>query len=256
MFTDAQTVTFECSLDGSPFTSCGYGLFGSKSYPGPLATGRHRFEVRASSGDALSAATPFTWTIVQGTPDSGCGHDASPGRCGGSAGTGTGTGSHDARPPGTGSGSDSSQGGGQPPTGGSQGSGSTGGTPPSTDQPAAGGEVSFRVSGDVTGLAPGVTRTITLTVTNPNTVPIYVTMLEVAIAGDSKPSGCSSSANVVVHQATGITSAAPLTIPAGGTVEVSTFPRAPRITFRNLASSQDACRNKTFALTYTGSAHS
>jgi len=60
----------------------------------------------------------------------------------------------------------------------------------------------------------------------------------------------------VLYQATGISSAAPVTVPAGGAVAVTTFPRAPKIGFRNLRFNQDACKKATFWLTYTGSAHS
>jgi hypothetical protein len=115
--------------------------------------------------------------------------------------------------------------------------------------------MSFRISGDVTGLAPGATSVIALTLTNPNSVRIRVTRVTVAVSGDSSPPGCSSAKNLVLHQATGIRSEAPVVIPARGSVKLTTFPRAPRIGFRNLEASQEACKGKSFRLTYSGSAH-
>lgn len=259
-FSTPRTVTFECSLDGSGFSRCGYGLVGSKSYPGPLGVRRHTFEVRSATSRGVSAAASFSWTIVGSTPGQPC--VGGTGACGENGGAGQGA--DGGKPPAGGADGGSSPGGGQPgggqaPTGsepgegGSEGDGSEGS---GTGEAPSGEEFSFHIAGGVTGLAPGVTRTLTLTLTNPNTVPIFVTRLIVAISADSKPSGCSSATNIVLHQATGITSGAPLRIPAKGTVRVSRPPLAPRISFRNLASNQDACKKKSFTLVYTGSAHS
>jgi hypothetical protein len=108
----------------------------------------------------------------------------------------------------------------------------------------------------VSGLAPGASTVIALTLTNPNAVRIRVTRVSVAVSADSSPAGCTSAKNLVLHQATGISSRAPVTIEAQSSVTLDTFPRAPMIGFRNLATSQDDCRGKSFRLTYTGSAHS
>ena len=113
----------------------------------------------------------------------------------------------------------------------------------------------FAISGSVSGLVPGATKVIVLRLANPNSVPIHVTRVTVAVSAESSKPGCSS-ANLVLYQATGISSAAPVTVPARGGVTVTTFPRAPKIGFRNLRSNQDACKNATFGLVYTGSAHS
>jgi len=113
----------------------------------------------------------------------------------------------------------------------------------------------FRISGDVRGLAPGATSVITLTLTNPNSVRIRVTRVTVDVSPESSPPGCSSAANLVLQQATGISAAAPVVVPAHGAVTLTTFPRAPRIGFRNLQTSQESCKGKSFRLTYTGKAH-
>ena len=211
MFTDAQTVTFECSLDASPFTTCGDGVFGSKAYPGPLRLGRHTFAVRATAAGHVSAPASYEWTIVaQAHNDT------------------------DGNPDGSGSS------GAQPSAG-----------PASTSEP-----MPFDVSGSVEGLAPGITKTIVLTLRNPNADPIYVTSITVEISASSTPPGCASSANLSLRQATGITSANPVEVPAGGSVVLGSAPRAPELTFTDLPSNQDVCKDKTFALSYTGSAHS
>lgn len=56
-------VTFQCSLDGSPFAACGSTRPSTKVYPGPLPTGTHTFAVRAVSGSQTSAPTTANWTI-------------------------------------------------------------------------------------------------------------------------------------------------------------------------------------------------
>jgi hypothetical protein len=63
VYTDTQSVTFECSRDGGGFTSCGGpGTSGSKAYSG-LTAGSHTFAVRARSGTLASSATAFSWLI-------------------------------------------------------------------------------------------------------------------------------------------------------------------------------------------------
>jgi len=123
------------------------------------------------------------------------------------------------------------------------------------DVAQAGGS-SFNIAGGVGNLMPGVDSAIRLTLTNPNGVPIYVTALTVTIAADSTPAGCSSANNVQLTQSNA-SSADPITVPARGSVTLTSAPRAPIIMLRNLPGvNQDACKNKRFALTYSGSARS
>jgi hypothetical protein len=114
----------------------------------------------------------------------------------------------------------------------------------------------FHVSGNVSGLAPGVLKVIVLRLENPSSVPIEVTRVRVSVSAASSPSGCSSGANLVVQQAVGITAGDPVAVPARGSVTLARYPRAPRIALRDLGTNQDACKGKTFRLTYAGSAHS
>ncbi len=114
----------------------------------------------------------------------------------------------------------------------------------------------FDISGSVRGLTPGATKVLMLRVSNPGSVPIEVTSVRVSVSAGSTPPGCSSTANLVLHQPVGITAAAPVAVPARGSVTLSRFPRAPRIALRDLRTNQEACKGTTFGLSYTGSAHS
>ena len=133
---------------------------------------------------------------------------------------------------------------------GGEGDGS--GTGASEDGPSE----RFEISGDVDGLAPGVTKTIALTVRNPNADPIYVTAISVGISEGSTPAGCASATNIVLAQPTAITWSSPVLVPAHGSVVLDAPPRAPRISFVDLPRNQDVCKGKSFELTYSGSAHS
>jgi hypothetical protein len=114
----------------------------------------------------------------------------------------------------------------------------------------------FQVTGSLSGLTIGRTTPITITLTNPNTVAIYVTSLSVSIASDSTPSGCLTASNIALVQPSGISSSTPFTIPASSSV-VLPVAQSPTITLINRPDvNQDVCKNKSFALTYGGSAHS
>ena len=126
----------------------------------------------------------------------------------------------------------------------------------SGDDVAQTGGAAFKITGDVANLMPGVATAIPLTLTNPNDVPIYVTVLTVSMAADSTPAGCSSANNVQLTQSNA-SSADPITVPARGSVTLTSAPRAPKIMLLNQPGvNQDVCKNKSFALTYAGSARS
>ena len=112
----------------------------------------------------------------------------------------------------------------------------------------------FTITGGVSGLEPGLTLPITLTLSNPNSVRIYVTRLLVSVSANSTRLGCDKS-NLEITQSDA-SSPDPITVPAKGKVTLTGAPLAPQITFLNLPVNQDVCRNASFALTFSGSAHS
>lgn len=225
MFTNAKSVTFECSLDAAAYTPCGTGVFGMESYPGPLALGPRRFSVRARSGSYVSAPTVFGWTIVppaEQEPSEPAAPEPAPAQPSDSGGDGT-----------------------------------TGGHASSDGTSAAGTQdVHFEISGDVSGLVPGIAKTIPLTLHNPSLVPITVTSITVSIDASRDPAGCPSRRNIELQQAVGISAASPIRIPPLHSVVVYRARRAPRITFVDGSWNQDACKNKTFRLLYSGEGHS
>jgi hypothetical protein len=115
----------------------------------------------------------------------------------------------------------------------------------------------FSISGNANALLyPGApARPIVLTLSNPNSVAIYVTSLQVTVTA-STSTGCSPATNLALTQSSAST-AAPVRVPAGGSV---TLPAqgvtAPTIRLLNLPVNQDACKNARFSLGYSGSAHS
>lgn len=114
----------------------------------------------------------------------------------------------------------------------------------------------FAIAGSIGVLALGQTKPIELTLTNPNRVSIFVTQLTVTASADSTPAGCRSASNLRITQSNA-SNASPITVPAGGSVTLTSAPRAPQIEFLDLPDvNQDVCKNKSFSLTFGGSAHS
>lgn len=116
--------------------------------------------------------------------------------------------------------------------------------------------VPFQITGSVSGLSLGVFKPIAITITNPNSAVIYVSALNVAIAADSTPNGCISSVNVELMQSN-ISTTRLVAVPAYGSVVLPTATvTAPQIRLKNLPTvNQDLCKGKSFALTYSGTAH-
>jgi hypothetical protein len=115
----------------------------------------------------------------------------------------------------------------------------------------------FTISGNVSGsLAPGVSKPLPLTISNPNSVPIYVTSLAVAVQPGSTKAGCDGPTNLQLTQS-GLSGTNALTVPANGQVTLpSGAVSAPQVLMRNLATNQDACKGATFSFSYSGGAHS
>lgn len=61
----ASAVSFQCKLDTGGFSGCGSGSStGSTTYPGPLPSGSHTFQVEATVGTSTSTATSYSWTVT------------------------------------------------------------------------------------------------------------------------------------------------------------------------------------------------
>jgi hypothetical protein len=113
----------------------------------------------------------------------------------------------------------------------------------------------FTIAGNVSGLLyPGAPfAPIALTMTNPNSAPIFVSTLQVSVSGD--PSGCTNTANVEVQQSP----ASPtneLLVPANAVAWPVPAAYLPKIRLKDTGANHDACQNQTFSLAYAGSAHS
>jgi hypothetical protein len=109
----------------------------------------------------------------------------------------------------------------------------------------------FIVTGNASGLLyPGIWVPLSLTLHNPNNFPIYVTSLQVTMA--SHPS-CPPGANFEIQQSDIDAAAKRLLVPANGAMGVPSA-RTPRIRLRNTSSNQDACKNQSFSLGYSGTA--
>lgn len=102
-------------------------------------------------------------------------------------------------------------------------------------------------------LYPGApAQALPLKVSNPNPVPIFVTSLQVSATAD--PPGCGSADNLVLSGSSA-SSAAPIKVPAHGTVSLpAPNATAPSIQLRDLSVSQDACRRAQFPLAFSGTA--
>jgi len=253
IFTASRSVTFECALDGQPLAGCGVGVIAAKTYPGPLPFGQHTFRVRAAAGHRTSPAATYSWLILRSArPSSGqpSGNQPSGNRSGGGSSQSSSQGSG-----GQGSNGGTSDGGTSDGSSGGRSSPGAPAPPPPPPPPPPASGMPFALSGSVSGLVPGSARVIPVTITNPNSVSIRVTRVTVSVSADSSPPGCSSEANLVLYQPTGITKGAPVTVSADGKVTLRAYPRAPKIGVRQVRPSQDACKHASFRLMYTGSAH-
>ena len=115
--------------------------------------------------------------------------------------------------------------------------------------------VPFQITGSVSALQIGVWQSIAVRVTNPNSVAIYVSALQVSAAADSTPAGCTTAQNLEL-ESSNISSTNTLIVPANGSVVLpAQGVTAPRIRLRDLPTvNQDVCKAKSFSLSYSGTA--
>jgi hypothetical protein len=116
--------------------------------------------------------------------------------------------------------------------------------------------MNFSIQPQLAGLGalyPGApAQPLPLVIANPNPVPILVTSLQVRATAD--PVGCASAQNLVLGGSSA-SSAAPIKVPAGGSVSLpAPGASAPSIALRDLPVSQDACQRVQFPLSFSGTA--
>lgn len=107
--------------------------------------------------------------------------------------------------------------------------------------------------GELEDLYPGYPpQPVPVLITNPNSVPIEVTSLSVAIAGD--PPDCSAENFALTPS--NLSPTAPLAVPANSSVSLPTATAsAPTVSMLNLPVDQDACRGAEVPLVFNGEAH-
>jgi uncharacterized membrane protein len=114
----------------------------------------------------------------------------------------------------------------------------------------------LQISGNVTDvLAPGVSTPLNLTITNPYSQAINVTGISVALQEGTSNAGCSGSQNFSVKQMGAVY---PLAVPAGASRTLTQLGVAdrdkPKLSMTDQPWNQDACKNATVRLAYSGSA--
>jgi hypothetical protein len=107
--------------------------------------------------------------------------------------------------------------------------------------------------GELESLYPGYPpQPVPILITNPNSVPIEVTSLTIAIAGD--PPNCSAENFALTSSS--VSPTAPLTVPANSSVSLPTATASvPTVSMLNLSVNQDACRGAEVPLVFNGEAH-
>lgn len=114
----------------------------------------------------------------------------------------------------------------------------------------------FSITPQPAGLGPlfpgAPAQALPLVITNPNPVPILVTSLQVRASAD--PAGCASADNLILSGSSA-SSAAPIKVPASGSVSLpAPGAAAPSIQLRDLPVNQDACQRTQFPLAFSGTA--
>jgi hypothetical protein len=124
--------------------------------------------------------------------------------------------------------------------------------PPKPDEPVAPKQFSIEALEEPENLYPGFPpTTIPVRIANPNSVPIEVTALSVAIG--EAPAGCTTE-NFELTPA-GVSPTEPVQVPANGSVDLPTATvEAPSIRMLNLPVNQDACQELQIPLVFSGEA--
>ncbi len=110
------------------------------------------------------------------------------------------------------------------------------------------------LAGELEELMPGEpAQQLPVRIDNPNPAPIEVTSLTVAVTPEAP--GCSGDPNFAVTPSS-LSPAAPLVVPAGGSVSLPTGGATPpAVAMRELPIDQNACQGATVRLDFSGEAH-
>jgi hypothetical protein len=132
---------------------------------------------------------------------------------------------------------------------------STGGTGSGSGSVTVGTAAAFTIAGNAHSLLyPGAASTpIDITITNNNSFAIYVTSLTVTVTND--PNGCTNATNIVVTPSSA-SAGTPIMVPANASGYVVPAAFQPKIKLKETGVPQNQCKNQTFTLSYSGSAHS
>jgi hypothetical protein len=125
--------------------------------------------------------------------------------------------------------------------------------PPSPPEQVDPKPVAIEARDEPEDLYPGYPpQPVPILITNPNSVPIEVTSLTIAVAGD--PPGCSAENFALTPSS--VSPTAPLTVPANSSTSLPTATiSAPTISMLNLSVNQDACQGVEIPLVLNGEAH-
>jgi hypothetical protein len=133
--------------------------------------------------------------------------------------------------------------------------GDSGATRSATAQLVVTANTPFTIAGDLPDkFYPGTSVALNLSLTNPQSFDLKVSSLTVSVANSTSSAGCTGSQNFSVTQFSG---SYPLTLHPGNTSLsslVSDNSKWPHVRMLDLPSNQDACKNATFTLNYTGAA--
>ena len=117
--------------------------------------------------------------------------------------------------------------------------------------------VPFTIHGSAGDLQLGVVTPVPVTIDNPNDVPIYVTELVVVLTTNAGSGTCTASNFTTTSwTAVGPPVTAEVLVPAHATGYPVPAAARPKVRLSNLAVNQDACKSRSFGLTFSGSAHS
>jgi hypothetical protein len=125
---------------------------------------------------------------------------------------------------------------------------------------SSGSSSPFTISGSVSGLAPGVSVPLNLTLSNPNKKALAVTGLGVTIQGVTRTSDATAHnlpCGPTDYAVTQYGGPYPLTVPAKGSASLSGLgvPSSawPRVTMLDRPTNQDGCKGASLTLAYSGS---